>query len=367
MFKKTLGCLVVVGAVLAVIPSTCFALNRADIDAYCAARNATYSTSSQRCVCNSGYTESGGTCVSTGGSSGPSRDYEAERRAQEQAEAARRAEEERQAELEQQRRAEEERRRQEEAERQADFIRKRDEAADSLRGSTGIRITPNTPGGTALRGSTALRGEPSLKDALNDTGLRGTQPPKNAAKSEQTKAWQQLNCASYIAGFALGALQKMGDYQEFGTLSIEAMKALDGQRTSVECPAAPAMPDLKGQTVDMERVQSKQKQILDRASKIAERMKQTEGKKPDPKSTKPAPANETALEKTVRVQKELNEKNSEKVYGTQQEINQKEKDRKELTKLILENEKLTSVGFDVSEDAPAPKRRKHTKVPSPSQ
>lgn len=359
MFKKTLGCLVVVGWMLG-------APNIALGDPQ------THGAGDWMCPCPGGEKPMGGAssceevCYGSNRSSTPSRDYEAERRAQEQAEAERRAEAERQAELERQRKAEEERRRQEDAERQADFIRKRDEAADSLRGSTSMRITPNTSGGTTLRGSTALKAEPGLKDALNDTGLRGTQPAKNAAKSEQTRAWQQLNCVAAITGFALKALEN-GDNQEFDTLINEASIKFDGGRPSVECPAAPSMPDLKSSTVNMEQIQGKQKQILERASKIAERMKQTEDKSLGTKSTKPAPANETDLEKTVRVQKELNKKNSEKEFGTQQEINEKEKNRKELTKLILENEKLTSVGFDASEDAPALTRRKHAEVPAPTQ
>lgn len=172
MFKKTLGCLVVIGAVLAVIPSTCFALNRADLDAHCAALNATYSPSSQRCVCNSGYTESGDTCVRSGGGSGsssPSYDYEAERHAQEQAEAARRADAERQAELERQRREAENKRLVEEAARQAKFLEDRDAAAGSLRGSTGTRASSS--GG--LRGSTATSGGSVLRGSSADTGLRG--------------------------------------------------------------------------------------------------------------------------------------------------------------------------------------------------
>ena len=174
MFKKTLGCLIVAGAVLAAIPSTCFALDRADVDAYCAARNATYSTSTQRCVCNSGYIESNDACVLSGGtSSSPGRDYEAERRAQEQAEAARRAEEERQAELERQRREAENKRRIEEAARQAKFLDDRDAAAGTLRGSSGTSSTSSGSGGTVLRGSAATTGSTGLRGSSADTGLRG--------------------------------------------------------------------------------------------------------------------------------------------------------------------------------------------------
>lgn len=174
MLKKILGCLVVFGAVLVAIPGTSFALNRADLDAYCAARNATYSTSSQRCVCKPGFTESNDACVPSGGSSSSSsgssgRDYEAERRAQEQAEAARHAEQERQAELERQRREAENKRRIEEAARQAKFLEDRDAAASTLRGSTGTSVSAS--GG--LRGSTATSGSTGLRGSSVDTGLRG--------------------------------------------------------------------------------------------------------------------------------------------------------------------------------------------------
>ena len=176
MFKKTLGCLIVAGAVLAAIPSTCFALDRADVDAYCAAMNATYSTSTQRCVCNSGYIESNDACVLSGGtSSSPGRDYEAERRAQEQADAARRAEEERQAELECQHREAENKRRIEEAARQAKFLEDRDAAAGTLRGSTGTGAVSSGSGGSMLRGSAATSGGSGLRGSSADTGLRGSQ------------------------------------------------------------------------------------------------------------------------------------------------------------------------------------------------
>lgn len=337
MFKKTLGCLVVVGWMLGA-PNMAMAAPE------------THPAGDWTCPCPGGEKPMGGAsscdevCYGSSRSSTPSRDYEAERRAQEQAEAERRAEAERQAELERQRKAEEERRRQEEADRQAKFIRDRDDAAGSLRGSTGMNITPNTSGGTVLRGSTPLKAEPGLKDALKDTGLRGTQPAKNAAKSEQQKAWQQVHCAAFIAQYALAALQTKGDYDEFSTLSVQAFKALDGQQPNVECGTAPAFPNMNGKTVDMDRVISTERQVLERATKIAERMKQR-GDKPgsmQPTMTKP-PANETQIEKVRREQRELNVINTAKNTGkTQQEINQQEKDRKELANLVIRNNDLES-------------------------
>lgn len=149
-----------VGTVLVAIPGTCFALNRADLDAACEAMNATYSTSSQRCVCKPGFTESNNACVPNGGSSegsaGSGYDNGAAIREQQ-----RRDEEQRQrdAEAEQQRRIEANKRRIEEAARQAKFLEDRDAAAGTLRGSTGASVSSS--GG--LRGSTATSGSNSLR------------------------------------------------------------------------------------------------------------------------------------------------------------------------------------------------------------
>lgn len=291
-------------------------------------------------------------------SSTPSgRDYGAEQRAREEAaEAARLAEEQRrrEAELEQQRRDADEKRRQEEIEKQAEFIRERNRSANTLRSSTGLRATPNTPGGTPLRGSTV------------DTGIRDLKPSREVRDpGGKQAAWKQLHCAVSISGYALGALDKMGDYQEFGTLSVEALKALDGGRPGVECPAAPPMPDLQGRSVDMERLKGEERKILERAAVIAERMRQAKEKSTNPSAPSPVPTNETEMGKKVRVQKELNEINSRKIYGNQKEIDEQEKNRKELAKLILENEKLTSVTFGTSEETPPGRRRKPVEPPSP--
>jgi len=275
----------------------------------------------------------------------PSRDYEAERLAEEHRK--------REAELEQQRREEDERRRQDEMQKQAKFLKDRNNT--TLRGSTGLVVTPNTPWGTPLRGSTVNTGIRDLKPAKEARDLGGKQV-----------AWKQLHCAGYIAGYAMGALHKMGDYQEFGTLSVEALKALDGGRPGVECPAAPPMPDLQGRSVDMEQLKGEERKILERATVIAERMKQAKGKSRNPSAPSPAPANETEIEKMVRVQKELNEINSRKIYGNQKEIDEQEKNRKELAKLILENEKLASLTFDTTPESPSkPSRKRHAEPPSP--
>lgn len=170
MFKKTLCNLAVTGAVLAFIPTECFAWGRAEMDAACEAMNATYSTSSQRCVCKSGFTESNNACVPNGGSSGGSAGsgYDNGAAIREQQ---RRDEEQRQsdAEADQQRRIEANKRHLEEAERQAKFLEDRDAAASTLRGSTGIGVSAS--GG--LRGSAATSGGTGLRGSSVDAGLHG--------------------------------------------------------------------------------------------------------------------------------------------------------------------------------------------------
>ncbi|MBI4808629.1 MAG: hypothetical protein HY799_06765 [Nitrosomonadales bacterium] len=179
MFNKTFICLVGVGAVLASIPTECFAGMNEYVEARCAAMNATFNYNNGRCVCKPGFTESNNTCVpngsssDSGGSSSSGRDYEAERRAQEQADAARRVEEQRQAELERQRREAENKRRIEEAARQAKFLEDRDAAASTLRGSTGTRSTSSASGEMLLRGSTSTSGSTGLRGSSTDSGLRG--------------------------------------------------------------------------------------------------------------------------------------------------------------------------------------------------
>ncbi len=338
MFKKTFRCLVV-GWMVA-MPAMVFAWSAPEM--HCAGPAPCFCPNGSRPMadCN----ESCESLCGLGGSSGDSGSYDNGEalREQQRLEAERRAESERQAELERQRKAADERHQKEEVERQAKFIQDRDDAAGSLRGSKGTSSTVS--GSVQLRGSNTLRVESGLKDALNDTGLRGTQPANNAAKNQQTKAWQQVHCAANIAKYALEALQTKADYDEFGTLSVEAFKAMDGQRPNVGCGTAPAFPEMGGKAVDMDRVIASERQVLERATAIAERMKQR-GDKPgtmQPTASKP-PANETQIEKVRRETRELSVINSTKITGkTQQEINQQEQDRKELAKLVIKNNELES-------------------------
>ena len=287
---------------------------------------------------------------STPSYSPPTRDYEAERR--QQAEAAAAAERERQAEA---------RRVKEEAEKQAAFIRSRDDAASTLKGSTGNTAAIKDGG---LKGSSDY----GLKGATNDHGLKGS-TTASAGSSKHTVAWKQLHCAASIASYALSALQTNEDYAEFSLLQAEALKALDGKRPGVECASAPPFPDARGKAVDMERVKATERQVLERAASIADRMKQRQaGTRTTPSAAPVGP--ETPDEKMRRVQRELNSVNSQKVTGeTQKEIDQQEKDRKELARLVIVNNGLekgdfTSVGVNFDDAPRKPRPRREPPPPS---
>lgn len=251
-------------------------------------------------------------------------------------------------------------------EKDAKFISDRDEAARHLKGSSGFS-TPHLKGvsSSELKGSS--NNPFGLKDAVRDTGLKGSSTSREAQK-KQVAAWKQVHCAASIAQYALAALQTKGDYDEFGSLSVEAFKAMDGQQTNVECKQAPAFPNMNGKVVNMDRVIGTERQLLERATEIAERMKQR-GDKPGTAQQPKPPANETPDEKVRRVQRELNVINTEKNTGTtQQEISQKEKDRQELSKLVIKNNdlesgKLVSMSVDNQEEATPTPRRKS--VPAP--
>ena len=243
-------------------------------------------------------------------------------------------------------------------EEQAKFLRERDKLVEKLKGSIGH---PASPGNGGLKGSSTVNRD--LKELRgSDRGTRDTQGTQTA--------WKQLHCAAEIAGFALAALGQRGDYDEFGGLSIEALKSLDGQRLTVECHAAPPFPGLHG-PVDMEQGKQIQRTILSRAAAIAERMKQR-GDQPTVSPSPAQTATETSGDKMRRVQRELNDQNSKKVTGTtQHDMAQQERDRKELTKLILANNglekgELTSVSVVLEDDAPArPSKPGATPVPTP--
>jgi hypothetical protein len=255
----------------------------------------------------------------------------------------------------------------EQRKKNAEFIRDRDATARTLKGGAiGITAAPNDGG---LKGS-----------STHDTGLKELRGSDRAVRDVQgpQAAWKQLHCAAALSGYAFAALSKPvpgkpaenfqgPDYQEFSFLAGQALNALNGQPLGVACPAAPPFPDLKGRAVDMDQVKEAEKKLLGGALVIAERMKQRD----DRPAASPEAAQtvaETAEEKMRRVQREVNQVNSRKITGkTQQEIDQQERDRKELARLILANNRLekgelTSVSVEIPKDEPRA-RRKPAAVP----
>lgn len=287
-----------------------------------------------------------GESKSTGGGYGaPSYDYGAAQRAQ-QAAAAAEAERQRQAEEE---RIEHERQADLKRQKDAEFIRNRDKTI--LKGSVGASVLQNEGG---LKGSSVV-----------SAGLKELSPGDRPAPGIQGEhsAWKQLNCAAALSGYAFAALkQATPDYQESSFLLAQASNALDGQTLNVECPATAPFPDLRDRKVDMDQVKDSEKKIIERAVVVVARMKQRielTGGSPSPAKNAP----ESADEKMRRVQGELNQANSQKITGkTKADIDAQEQDRKELTKLILANERLekgdfTSVIADTQEPAARPRRK----------
>ncbi|OGB23827.1 MAG: hypothetical protein A3I66_20755 [Burkholderiales bacterium RIFCSPLOWO2_02_FULL_57_36] len=288
-----------------------------------------------------------------GSTSTPSYDHEAARRAQQAAE----AERQRQAEAE---RIERERLAEEKRKKDAEFIRNRDATAATLKGHIGTSASANDGGlkGSAGLTNTELKGSSNAHAGLKELKVAD----RSGADSGQHTAWKQLHCAASIAGSALAALQGQGDIGEFNLLATEALRALDGQRPSVECGAAPPFPDMRGKAVDVERVKETERQLLQKATVIAGRMKERQADA----QTKDTSAPETPEEKMRRVQRELNQVNSQKITGkTKSDIAQQERDRKELAKLILANNQLekgelTSISVDTRDETPRPRRKPKT-------
>jgi hypothetical protein len=235
---------------------------------------------------------------------------EAQRRA-EQEEAQRRAEREAKLRAEQEARAAELKRIAEERERQAEAAKER-LLSELIRFDTSAQLALMRIDSSA---TLQIILDPDLKDTLNDPGRYGSKPAMTAVQARQAAAWRQLHCAGSLAGAALAALEKKGDYRQFEALSAGALKALDGQSPGVECPAATPIPNLDGLTMDLEELRGAEREILARAAVIAERMKQSRIRSYDVKT------------------REINE---------QEEIVEQERNRKEVVALIRESVKLTS-------------------------
>ena len=284
---------------------------------------------------------------------------EAARRAQEAAAAERQRQQEETDRIKRERVAAEKRKEEE----QAELIRNRDKTVLDLKGPSG---TPTLK----LKGVSGMDSYGLKGRNTGNTGLKGLRDSDHVTRETQGQqtAWKQLHCASEIAGYALKNLEQKGDYDEFGGLSIEALKALDGQRLTVECHAAPPFPGLHGRAVDMDQGKQAQRTILSRARVIAERMKQR-GDQPTVSPELTQTTTETSEDKMRRVQRELNQANSQKITGkTQSKIDQQKRDREELAKLILANNGLEKGEFisiipDTNvESSPVPRRKP---VPAP--
>lgn len=226
----------------------------------------------------------------------------------------------------------------------AEFIRSRD--GTILKGSPGSSIQ--------------LRGGGTVSAGLKELPASGV-----AAHDVPLGAWKQLHCAAALSNYAFAALrQTTPDYQESSYLLDQATRALNGQSLGVKCPNAPALPDMRGRVVNIEKIRESEIAMLGRATAIVERMKQS-GASLSPASAPTAGRAETAVEKARRLQLALNVTNTKKIDGTTQAaINQQERDRKEMTKIILSQKKLesgelVSVDVDITE-RPVPMTGKKT-------
>jgi len=291
-----------------------------------------------------------GTRPSPGGR-GSSVDHGAIEAQRRQAEAAAAEQERQQREDEERERLAGEQREKDKAAREAAFIRDRDAAAGTLRGSAGVTLRGgNATAEPALRGSAS---GPDLRDAVADT-----RAGQGSVSPAQARAWQQLNCAAFIMRHALAGVIDGGDYRNLRDLAGEASKVADGGRPSVQCNPAPPFPRGSGTAPDMEKLKQVQTQMIDQAQSIGSRMEQREAALTDParKAMKDvqaaAPAAgakpETEIERLRRVQLALNRVNETKLDGkTTTAIQQQEKDRAEMTKLLLVAEKIEKGNVDV--------------------
>ncbi|MBX9902883.1 MAG: hypothetical protein K2Y31_00900 [Burkholderiales bacterium] len=188
-----------------------------------------------------------GGCRSSGGTSGggqttPTHDFEAERRAQEEAQRKREEDERIEAQRQQ-------------AERDRKFKEARDAAAKGLKSAT--------PGGNSntfgLKEATPSASELRTADPRVDRDLTG-----------QRAAWKQIHCAASILSPALAALKPPDgrpiDFNEYRYLANEALNALNGQRLGVQCAPAPEMPQASNRAPDMDRAIASQRRLIERAN-----------------------------------------------------------------------------------------------------
>lgn len=314
------------------------------------------------------------------GSRAPSYDHEAARRAQEaaaDAERKRRAEEDR---TERERLAGEKRKKEEQ---DAEFIRERDATASTLRGTAiGARASPNDGG---LIGSGTV-----------DTGLRELRSGDRVARDQQgpQAAWKQLHCAAALSGYAFAALNKAmpgkptenfqhPDYQEFSYLAGQASKAMAGEALGVECGKAPPMPDLRGNAADWDRIRQNQRRMLERASKLVERVQAGQQARAKYEPARTLTPDEQRIQEAYR-QQQANQariaqrdapviaaqiainRSQERKYDAEDAaaIREEQKAKAEIDKYVDASKKLESgdatamLNLGISDDAPPPRSRR---------
>jgi hypothetical protein len=240
------------------------------------------------------------------------------------------------------RQAEEARRLKEQQQQHAAFIKERDSTV--LKGDTG----------THAFGIGGLKGIDST-----DSGLKGVSAAKPAKEprdlSGPNAAWKQLNCAAAIAGNAIAALQsaldgKSDERDEFKYLSSESSKALAGETLGVVCPATRALPSRNGQPVDVDKGTIALKQILDRAAKVAERLRAPLPSSPaQTTSAGISPGNGgDELSKLRDTQLALNQINERKYDSTSQDaINREKQTKREAGALLLAAQKVQTGDFSI--------------------
>jgi len=150
-----------------------------------------------------------------------------------------------------------------------------------------------------------LKGVDPIKDqstaffglkGVGDTGIKRIEPKKDVR--DVSTAWKQLHCASYITSYVLSAAEK-GDVDEVRYLAGEAIHALNGEQTGVQCATAPPPPATYGQTrVAHEALVSFYKDVLDKSVRDAEKINSANQRLPQLKAQQ-----ETAKQRVADLQK----------------------------------------------------------------
>lgn len=319
----------------------------------------------------------------SGGNSSSNSDAEAARKADEE----RRAREE--AEASERDRAAEEKRKQDEINQKA-FDAARDEAARTLKGSTGTTIRSNSSDNSGLRGSgSGDTGGTELRGSRDSTGLRTGKPLTEIRDfSGPHAAWKELFCAASILGPAISKLGIDGngtnaDYAAFKVLASEATNALNGEVKGVPCAKAPEPPTFSSKYSDPAKLAEAGIRLVDKAVDLATKLEKAreqktaaraELNKPAPPVT-PATPDESVMAQQRRIIA-MREAEAKRIAQAQRDFN---------TGVSTENEakaKLGKIADDVKkaaehpehfavlmdemdEDAPAPPESRPAKPKTP--